>query len=104
MNGEKELLYKSLLSVSSQKEEVSKKVWEREISVQRKLDMIEKLIQEFHNNAEMIGLIPKDAINSSGLNLDLTFNNHNTTNELIVEPDIKTIIQVFICLIYYFLA
>lgn len=83
MNAEKEQLLKALSTISSSKEEVSRLFWEREVQVQRKIDELEKLAQEFNMIAEKIGLIPSTAVNAHGKEFQLLINsNASNTDEL----------------------
>ena len=83
MNAEKEQLLKTLNAISSSKEEVSRLFWEREVLVQRKIDELEKLAQEFNMIAEKIGLIPSTAVYAHGKEFQLLINsNASSTNEI----------------------
>lgn len=87
MNAEKEQLLKTLNTISSSKEEISRLFWEREVQVQRKIDELEKLSQEFNLTAEKIGLIPSTAINAHGKEFQLLINsNASSINEITNFP------------------
>ncbi|PJF18623.1 hypothetical protein PSACC_01565 [Paramicrosporidium saccamoebae] len=90
MNSDKEQLVKTLESLSQTKEEANKVFWERELLVQKKLDAVEKLVQEYNYSGEQIAVIPQEAVNSKGLSLELAFNPHATRADQLVNLDIRT--------------
>lgn len=92
MNADKEQLLKSLESLNQAKEEASRVFWERELLVQKKLDAVEKYVQEYNYAGEQLAIIPKEATNAKGLELELSFNPHATRADQLVSMDInKTI-------------
>ena len=93
MNAEKETLCKTMDTLNQAKEEASKIFWEREVQVQKRMDAVEKLIQEYNYCGEKSGLIPIEAHNSQGLKFELTFNQHAIRSDQMIDLDIKEHIQ-----------
>lgn len=90
MNADKEQLVKTLESLATSKEEANKVFWERELLVQKKLDAVEKLVQEYNYCGEQLAIIPQEAVNAKGMSLELTFNPHSTRADQLVNIDIRT--------------
>lgn len=88
MNSDKDILLKNLESLTAAKEEASKVFWERELLVQKKLDAVEKLIQEYNHLGELLAVIPKEAANAKGLALELLFNPHATRPDELINLNI----------------
>lgn len=93
MNAEKEILCKTMETLNQAKEEASKIFWEREVQVQKRMDAVEKLIQEYNYSGEKSGLIPVEAHNSQDIKFELTFNQHAIRSDLMIDLDIKQHIQ-----------
>jgi kinetochore protein NDC80 len=93
MNAEKEMLCKTMETLNQAKEEASKIFWEREVQVQKRMDAVEKLIQEYNYGGEKSGLIPVEAHNSQGYKFELTFNQHAIRTDQMIDLDIKEHIQ-----------
>ena len=93
MNAEKEMLCKTMETLNQAKEEASKIFWEREVQVQKRMDAVEKLIQEYNYSGEKSGLIPVEAHNSQGIKFELTFNQHAIRSDQMIDLDIKEHIQ-----------
>ncbi|KAJ3078995.1 kinetochore-associated Ndc80 complex subunit ndc80, partial [Quaeritorhiza haematococci] len=62
MTAEREQLAKQIEAVNAKTEEGNKICWEKEIALQRKMDQLEKLIQEFNSRAYNLGLLATAAI------------------------------------------
>lgn len=93
MNDEKEILCKTIETLNQAKEEASKIFWDREVQVQKKLDAVEKLVQEYNFSCEKSGLIPVEAHSSQGIRFELTFNQHALRPDQMLDLDIKEHIQ-----------
>lgn len=93
MNSDKDILLKNLESLTAAKEEASKVFWERELLVQKKLDAVEKLIQEYNHLGELLAVIPREAANAKGLALELLFNPHATRPDELVNLNIGGMIH-----------
>ncbi len=92
MNADKEQLCKTLESLSSAKEETQRIFWERELVVQKKLDAVEKLVQEYNFSGEQLALIPREAAHAGGVDFEIIFNAHATRIEELTNCDLaKTI-------------
>lgn len=89
MNSDKDQLVRTLESLNQAKEEASKIFWDRELQTQKKLDIVEKLVQDYNYNCERIGLVPSDAINANGLNFEVSFNPHATRLDGLLSVDVK---------------
>ena len=94
LNSEKEHLSKSLESLNETREELNKSVWDREMSLQKKIDVVEKTVQQYHTIGEQLGMIPLDAKNSSGINFEISLKMHETKAETIAPVDFKNVIKV----------
>lgn len=94
MNAEKEMLCKTMETLNQAKEEASKIFWEREVQVQKRMDAVEKLIQEYNFSGEKSGLIPIEAHNSQGIKFELNFNQHAIRTDQMIDLDIKEHIQL----------
>lgn len=90
MNADKEQLVKMLESLNQAREEANRVFWEREMLVQKKLDAVEKLVQEYNFSGEQLAIIPKEASNAKGQSLELCFNPHATRLDQLVNLDIRT--------------
>lgn len=93
MNDEKEILCKTIETLNQAKEEASKIFWDREVQVQKKLDAVEKLVQEYNYSCEKAGLIPIEAHSSQGIKFELTFNQHALRPDQMLDLDLKEHIQ-----------
>lgn len=99
MNAEKEMLCKTMETLNQAKEEASKIFWEREVQVQKRMDAVEKLVQEYNYSGERSGLIPVEAHNSQGIKFELTFNQHAIRSDQMIDLDIKEHIQANLLLL-----
>lgn len=99
MNAEKEMLCKTMETLNQAKDEASKIFWEREVLVQKRMDTVEKLIQEYNYSGERSGLIPVEAHNSQGIKFELTFNQHAIRSDQMIDLDIKEHIQANLLLL-----
>jgi kinetochore protein NDC80 len=93
MNADKEILVKTIETLNQAKEEASRIFWDREVQVQKKLDAVEKLVQEYNYGGEKSGLIPVEAHSSGGIQFELYFNQHALRIDQMFNLDIKEHIQ-----------
>ncbi|ORX94356.1 hypothetical protein K493DRAFT_203556, partial [Basidiobolus meristosporus CBS 931.73] len=93
MNAERDQLSKNLNTANSRLEEINKTSWEKEIETQKKLDDVERVIQEFNSFAYKLGLIPSDSPYANGIEFDIKLNQHATRVEEMVSVDIKNVIR-----------
>ncbi|KAF7544984.1 hypothetical protein G7046_g9663 [Stylonectria norvegica] len=71
MTSERERLQKGIESASQRLEEVKKKVTEKEMEASRKLDELERMVDNFNTLAYQIALIPATAANAKGKEYEL---------------------------------
>lgn len=90
MNADKEQLVKVLESLNQSREEANRVFWEREMLVQKKLDSVEKLVQEYNFAGEQLAVIPEEASNAKGRSLELSFNPHATRLDQLINVDIRS--------------
>lgn len=74
MTAEREKLVQSLEQMSSKVEEARKLAWDKEITAQKKIESIEKLIQSYNTLGYRIGIIPASAPHANGVVYELDFN------------------------------
>lgn len=92
MNADKDQLVRTLEALSQAKEEASRVFWDRELQVQKRLDTVEKLVQEYNYTAERLALIPADACNAGGHDFELVFNAHASRLDGLLTTDPKQVI------------
>jgi kinetochore protein NDC80 len=95
MNSERESSIKSLDALSRLKEEAAKLFWEREVECQKRLDSLEKLMAEYNMLTERLGIVPKEASNAMGHDLELSLqpNSHR-----VVDKDLQ---DILVFLVFY---
>ncbi|CAM1506515.1 Fc.00g061560.m01.CDS01 [Cosmosporella sp. VM-42] len=71
MTSERERLQKGIESASQRLEEVKKKVSEKEMEASRKLDELERMVDNYNTLAYQIALIPSTAANAKGKEFEL---------------------------------
>jgi len=71
MNTERERLQKGIESTNIRLEEAKKKVAEKEIEAGRKLEELERMVDQYNSLGYQIGLIPSTAPNAKGKNYEL---------------------------------
>ncbi len=94
MNADKDQLVKTLESITLAKDEASKIFWDRELQVQKRLDAVEKAVQNYNFICERIGLIPKDAAFANGHDFEIVFNPHASKPDGLLSSDMKHSILV----------
>ncbi|KAK9767830.1 kinetochore-associated Ndc80 complex subunit ndc80, variant 2 [Basidiobolus ranarum] len=93
MNAERNQLSKNVNTANMRLEEINKTSWEKEIETQKKLDDVERVIQEFNSFAYKLGLIPSESPYANGIEFDIKLNQHATRVEDMVSVDIKNVIR-----------
>lgn len=93
MTSEREQLSKSLDAVNAKIEAVSNTAWEREIAVQKKLDAVERILQDYHSLGYRLGLIPRTAPNAKGINFELEINPGAPRPENMLSVDLRGVIR-----------
>ncbi|KFY60919.1 hypothetical protein V496_05226 [Pseudogymnoascus sp. VKM F-4515 (FW-2607)] len=71
MTSERERLQKGIEATASRLEDAKKKVNEKEFEASRKLDELERLVENYNSLGYQIGLIPATAPNAKGKNYEL---------------------------------
>ena len=74
MTAEREKLVQGLEQMSSKIDEARKLAWEKELTTQKKIESIEKLIQNYNTLGYRIGIIPASAPHANGVVFELDFN------------------------------
>jgi len=74
MTAEREKLVQGLEQMSAKVEEARKVAWDKEITAQKKVESIEKLIQSYNTLGYRIGIIPASAPHANGVVYELDFN------------------------------
>ncbi|KAK9760744.1 kinetochore-associated Ndc80 complex subunit ndc80, partial [Basidiobolus ranarum] len=93
MNTERDQLTKTLKSVNAKLDEVNQISWEKEIESLKKLDDVERAIQEFNSSSYRLGLIPSESPYANGTEFEIKLNQHATRIEEMVSVDIKNVIR-----------
>jgi kinetochore protein NDC80 len=93
MTAEREKLVQGLEQMSAKVDEARKLAWDKEISAQKKVESIEKLIQSYNSLGYRIGIIPSSAPHAHGVAFELDFNvqaavgQHEGAGMSTVRPD-----------------
>jgi kinetochore protein NDC80 len=74
MTAEREKLVQGLEQMSTKVEEARKLAWDKELTAQKKVEAIEKLIQSYNTLGYRIGIIPASAPHANGVVFELDFN------------------------------
>ena len=74
MTAEREKLVQGLEQMSAKLDEARKLAWDKELSAQKKVESIEKLIQSYNTLGYRIGIIPASAPHANGVVFELDFN------------------------------
>jgi kinetochore protein NDC80 len=87
MTAEREKLVQGLEQMSAKVDEARKTAWDKELTAQKKVETIEKLIQSYNTLGYRIGIIPVSAPHSGGIVFELDFNAAAATGASQVRPD-----------------
>src|SRR5271170_5193425 len=74
MTAEREKLVQGLEQMSAKVDEARKLAWDKELTAQKKVESIEKLITQYNTLGYRIGIIPASAPNAGGVVFELDFN------------------------------
>lgn len=97
MTSEREQLTKALETLQQKIDEISKQMWDKEINVQKKLDQIEKLVQDYNTTAYKLGLLPAEtSIYADGVKVELEFNLHANRPDQMVSVDLRNVVKPFL--------
>jgi len=87
MTAEREKLVQGLEQMSAKVDEARKLAWDKELTAQKKIESIEKLIQSYNTLGYRIGIIPASAPPADGSVFELDFNVQAAVGGGIVRPD-----------------
>ncbi len=87
MTAEREKLVQGLEQMSAKVDEARKLAWDKELTAQKKIESIEKLIQSYNTLGYRIGIIPVSAPHANGVVFELDFNVQAAVSGGIVRPD-----------------
>lgn len=87
MTAEREKLVQGLEQMSAKVDEARKTAWDKELTAQKKVETIEKLIQSYNTLGYRIGIIPVSGPHSGGIVFELDFNAAAATGGSQVRPD-----------------
>ena len=87
MTAEREKLVQGLEQMSAKVDEARKLAWDKELTAQKKIESIEKLIQSYNTLGYRIGIIPVSAPHANGVVFELDFNVQAAVDGAIVRPD-----------------
>jgi len=73
MTAEREKLVQGLEQMSAKVDEARKLAWDKELTAQKKVESIEKLIQSYNTLGYRIGIIPASAPHAMGVVFELDF-------------------------------
>jgi kinetochore protein NDC80 len=74
MTAEREKLVQGLEQMSAKVDEARKLAWDKELTSQKKIESIDKLIQSYNTLGYRIGIIPASAPHANGVVFELDFN------------------------------
>ena len=90
MNAEKDQLLRTLESLGQAKEEASRLFWDRELLVQKRLDVVERMLFEYNSLAERLGLFINGNGSDNSDSFELQFNPQASR---LVNLDLRGILQ-----------
>ncbi|KAJ1566935.1 hypothetical protein HK096_011561, partial [Nowakowskiella sp. JEL0078] len=85
MNAERDQLTKTRDQLSEKSTEVSKEQWEKEISLQKKMDQIDKLVETFNSMAHKLRLLPDETSYIQPQSSSYDYQTHGEARPLITE-------------------
>jgi kinetochore protein NDC80 len=74
MTAEREKLVQGLEQMSAKVDEARKLAWDKELTAQKKVESIERLVQAYNTLGYRIGIIPASAPHANGVVFELDFN------------------------------
>ncbi len=94
MNTDKEALLRQIETVQAKSESVAKVVWENEITLQKRMDHLEKLVQDYNQMAFRLNLLDPSSPNAEGVRFELELNIHAARVEDAINLDLRGRIRV----------
>ncbi|KAI8815759.1 HEC/Ndc80p family-domain-containing protein [Fimicolochytrium jonesii] len=88
MTAEREQLSQTLESVAQKMEEANTNVWEKEIALQKRMDQLERLIQEYNAFAYKLGILGSDPVDAE-LAVELELRAHASRPDQMVSLDLR---------------
>ncbi|TPX70338.1 hypothetical protein SpCBS45565_g01736 [Spizellomyces sp. 'palustris'] len=88
MTAEREQLNQTLGTVAVKMDEANKSLWDKEITMQKKMDHLEKLIQEYNTFAYKLGLLGPDSA-AADLAVELELRVHASRPDQMVSLDLR---------------
>ncbi|KAJ3392143.1 kinetochore-associated Ndc80 complex subunit ndc80 [Lobulomyces angularis] len=92
MNAERDQLQSTLIQLSNKQEEVNKRVWEKEIEIQKEMDKLDKLIKAFNDSSFQLGLSDPSA-DGDGKIYELILNFHASKTDEMLNLDLKNVVK-----------
>ncbi|KAI8921009.1 HEC/Ndc80p family-domain-containing protein [Powellomyces hirtus] len=89
MTAEREQLNQTLQAVAAKMDVANKLLWEKEISHQKNMDGLEKVIQEYNALAYQLGLLGADAVDPA-LSVELELRVHASRPDQMVSIDLRS--------------
>ena len=89
MNTERDQLVKSLEMTSSKLDSLNAEIWEKEISIQKRMDQLEKLVQGYNTRAYKLGLLGSSLADLASVRNELELRIHSTRPDKMVSIDLK---------------
>ncbi|EGF78856.1 hypothetical protein BATDEDRAFT_90028 [Batrachochytrium dendrobatidis JAM81] len=93
MNAERDQLALSLQTVSTKLETANKIVWEKEIALQKRMDQLEKVVQDYNSQAFKLGLIGSRSADLAPLAKELELYIQADTQDHMVSVDLKGVVK-----------
>ena len=92
MNAERDQLAISLESINVKLDSINKTIWEKEIAIQKKMDNVEKIVQEYNSLLYKLGYVGSTA--KPELGQELEFYMQATLPQDMISIDLKNIVRV----------
>ncbi|OLL25921.1 Kinetochore protein ndc80 [Neolecta irregularis DAH-3] len=87
MTSERQALHESLQKTASRLEELTKHVHQRDSECQKRIDQIERHLQNYNSLAYRIGIIPKTAPYAGGKDFELELDSRALSHDSVTRPD-----------------
>ncbi|KAH9269945.1 hypothetical protein BASA83_007931 [Batrachochytrium salamandrivorans] len=93
MNAERDQLAFSLQTVSTKLESANKAVWEKEIALQKRMDQLEKVVQDYNSHAFKLGLVGSHSAELAHVSKELELHIQADTQSRMVSVDLKGVVK-----------
>lgn len=91
LNEEREALQRTLESLQQAKEEATRLCWDRELALQKRIDDVEKLVNQYGHKTEQLGLVATDSDNLHGRISSLQFNPNTNKADELLTPNLREV-------------